>query len=86
MVNSGRASPETIRKLAQGFSGNGHQRLALEDHLLELAGYRTERSGEKLSEPRARLMDKVRQFDEPQLKMMMDFADFLVEIDERGKS
>ncbi len=33
--------PETIRKLAQGFGGDGS--LALEDHLLELAGYRIRR-------------------------------------------
>jgi len=39
------ASPaaETVRKLAQGFSGNDGQRVALEDYLLTLAGYRSER-------------------------------------------
>ncbi len=49
VIKRGRASPETIRKLAQGFSGNGHQRLALEDYLLILAGYRSKPEGEELS-------------------------------------
>jgi len=54
------ASPETIRKLAQGFGGEGaNQRLALEDRLLVLVGYRTKRpEGEELSEALTQLMDK----------------------------
>ena len=73
--------PETIVKLAQAFGGDGNnERLALEDKLLVLAGYRTERPREKLSEPLAQLMDKVRGLSEPQIKMMINFADFLVEI------
>ena len=75
--------PETIRKLAQGFGGDGQQRLALEDKLLILAGYRTPRSEEELSEPLARLMDKIRQFNESQIKIMEHFADFVSEIDGR---
>lgn len=36
--------PETIRKLTQGFGGDdSYQELALEEHLLTLAGYRTPR-------------------------------------------
>lgn len=38
-----RPLPETIRKLAQGFGGDGTaEKLALRDHLLVLAGYREE--------------------------------------------
>ncbi|MBA7668971.1 hypothetical protein ES703_77094 [subsurface metagenome] len=42
IIKGGRPLPETIRKLAQGFGGDGH--IALGDHLLALAGYRTEQS------------------------------------------
>jgi len=82
-IKGSHPSAETMRKLAQAFGGDGHQRLALEDRLLVLAGYRTGRPREKLSKPLAQLMDKVRQFDEPRLKMMTRFADFLAEIEER---
>ena len=75
------ASAETIRKLAESFGeGGANQRLALEDELLVLAGYRTNRpEGEELTEALAQLMDKARQFDERQLKIMLRFADFLSE-------
>ncbi len=87
IIDGSRPLPETIRKLAQGFGGNGSQRLALEDYLLVLAGCRTERpDGEEPSESMAQLMDKVRQFSEPRLKMMVHFADFLTEIDGRGSN
>ncbi|GAJ04878.1 unnamed protein product, partial [marine sediment metagenome] len=76
----GRPSPETIRKLAQGFGGDDKQGLAVEDRLLVLAGYRTERPEGELSESMAELMDRIRKFDEPQLKIMTRFADFLIEI------
>ena len=73
-------SPETIKKLAHAFGEDGNQRLALEDSLLILAGYRTERpKGRDLSQPLARLMDMVANFDEPQLKLMAHFAEFLAE-------
>ena len=76
-----RPSAVTIKKLAQAFGGNGaNEKLALEDHLLTLAGYRTERPGEKLSEPVAQLIDRVKGFNQRQIKMMVRFADFLVEI------
>ena len=85
IINGGRAAPETIRKLAQGFGGDGKQRLALEDHLLVLADYRTQRDdGDELTESMAQLMDKVKEFSESQIKMMLRFADFLIEI-EAGK-
>jgi len=81
IIRGSRPLPETIRKLARAFGGNGaNARLALEDKLLTLAGCRTERLGEELSEVPAQLMDKVKQLNESQLKMMVHFADFLVEI------
>lgn len=73
-----RPNPETIRKLAQGFGGGG----ALEDHLFTLAGYRTPRpEGENTSEAWAHLTDKISRLSEPQLKIMVRFADFLRKIE-----
>jgi len=73
-------SPETIRKLAEAFSGGGdHHRDALEDKLLTLAGYRREREKDKPNEPMARLLDKLSNFNESQLKIMGRFADFISE-------
>jgi len=84
ILNGSGAFPETIKKLAQGFGGDGTARLALEDHLLVLAGYRTQRpEGEELSEPLAHLIDKVKEFNQPQLKVMESVADFLTETKEK---
>ena len=81
IIKGGGASAETIRKLAQGFSGSGdHQRLALEDELLVLAGYRTRRpEGQEPGQPLARLMDIIGEFSESQLKIMSRFAEFIAE-------
>ena len=49
LINGTSPSIETIKKLARSFSGNGTLRLALEDHLFALAGYR-ERPEEEISE------------------------------------
>ncbi|GAJ13577.1 unnamed protein product [marine sediment metagenome] len=85
LIDGKKALPTTIKRLAHGFGGNGKRRLALEDKLLVLAGYRTERPREKLSEPLAQLIDKEKQLNETQLKMMGHFADFLIEIEEKIK-
>lgn len=80
-----RPDPETIMKLARAFGGDGAQGLALEDHLLTLAGYRTPRQeGEELSVAYATLMDRVSKFSDPQLEMMCHFADFLIEVAKEG--
>ena len=78
-----RPVPETIQKLAKSFGGDGpNQRLALEDYLLTLAGYRTPRpEGEEPSVAYATLIDKVRGLSQPQLEMMVSFADFLMKIE-----
>lgn len=87
IIKGASPSPQTIRKLAQAFSRGENERLALEDHLLTLAGYRTQRVNmNEISLPMARLLDVVALFSERQLKLVMDFADFLTEIDkELGK-
>jgi len=76
-------SGETIKKLARYFGGDGRRRLVLEDRLLVLAGYRTERLEDELNEPMARLMDIVSQFSKPQLEIMTRFAEFLAEMEKR---
>ena len=71
-------SPESIRKLSRAFGGDGKQGLVLEDQLLTLAGYRTPRlEGEEISEALAQLLDKVSNFNEAQLTIMVKFADFV---------
>lgn len=80
ILNGQRPYPETIRKLAQGFTGEGS--LALEEYLLELAGYRAPRP-EQISEAWARVTDKVSRLSEPQLKIMGRFADFLLEVESK---
>ena len=82
--NGVQPSAETIKKLAEAFSGNGQERLALEDSLLVLAGYRIERpEGVELSQPVSRLLDKLAQFSEPQLKIMERFADFIAQMEQK---
>ena len=80
IIKGASPSPQAIRKLAQPFSRGENERLALEDHLLTLAGYRTQRVGE-ISLPMARLLDVIAPFREKQIKLMLDFADFLIEVD-----
>ena len=77
-------SPETIRKLSQAFSQSGdHLRQALEDKLLTLAGYRSERKRDEVNESMAMLLDKLSNFSEPELKVMGRFADFISEESKR---
>ena len=82
ILNNGSASPDSIMKLAQAFGGNGQLKFMLEDKLLVLAGCRSYRPGEKFSEPLARVLDKLSEFSESQLKIMSRFADFLSEMKE----
>jgi len=80
-----RPSAETIKKLAQAFSGNGStHRLILEDRLLVLAGYRTPRpEGDEPSELVAQLLDKLGQFSEPELKLVRHFVNFVAEMEKK---
>lgn len=75
--------PRTLEKLAKGFARGESERLVLEDKFLILTGYMMPRRGEKLNEPLAQFVDKVRGFNEEQIKVMMDFADYLQGIGRR---
>ena len=78
IISGGRPSAATVVKLAKAFSGNGqHQKAALEDFLLSLCGYRSDRAEGRLREPLARLMDKLSEFSDAQLEIMEHFADFV---------
>lgn len=79
------ALPQTIKKLAKAFGNNHHQMIALEDKLLSLAGYRTERPEEALSEPLARLLDKLNGLDVARLGIVEQFTDFIVRMEKQGK-
>lgn len=75
-------SAESIKKLAEAFSGDGSHRLVLEDKLLVLAGYRTPRSeGDEPSELVAQLLDKLSHFSDPQLKIVRHFVNFISEME-----
>jgi len=82
LMRGSQASAETIRKLAAAFSGDGHHQRALEDKLLILAGYRSEPL-EELSEPMARLVDRLSGFSESQIRIMGRFADFIDEMEKK---
>jgi len=85
IIKGASPSAQAINKLAQAFSRGENERLALEDHLLTLAGYRTQRVDE-ISLPMARILDVVAPFSERQIKLVADFADFLTNVDkELGK-
>ncbi len=81
--NGVRPEPETVKKLAIAFGGDGQQRLALEDQLLVLAGYRSERPEEEMGVEYGRLLDKIKQFSKSQIKIMGRFADFLRELEDK---
>jgi transcriptional regulator with XRE-family HTH domain len=87
IIKGAHPSPNTIRKLAECFAGLGYERLALEDELLVLSGYRTRRpEGQDLSPSLARLMDAASQLSGPQLSLMMRFAELLADIDQTSVS
>ena len=85
LINGKKALPQTIKKLAKAFGNNHHQMIALEDKLLSLAGYRTERPEEALSEPLARLLDKLNGLDVARLGIVEQFTDFIVRMEKQGK-
>jgi len=84
IMNGGRASPETISKLAHSFGGNHNETIALEDELFILAGYRT-KSELEISQPLARLIDVIKDFSQPQLRVMSAFATYLAEVNQDEK-
>lgn len=75
----------TIKKLAQGFATSEAEKLALEDKLLILAGFRSERPEEStLTESQAHLIAKVKLAGEAEVEMMLSFASFLKAIKRTG--
>ncbi len=80
--NGGRPAASTIKKLAAAFSNDGpNQRVVLEDYLLTLCGYRSALPEIKLSEPLAKLVDKLSHYNEAQLQLMDQFASYIAKID-----
>lgn len=80
-----RPSAAIIVKLASAFSDSGlHQRGAVEDLLLRLCGYRSKQDGVEISEPLGRMIDKVSHFNEAQLKIIEQFADFIAKAGENS--
>ena len=78
IVNGKSPTAETVKRLARGFGDDHHHQLALEDKLLTLTGYRSERpDGDGLSEPLAQLLDKLTRLGEPEIEMLGHFADYL---------
>ncbi|MBU0598908.1 helix-turn-helix transcriptional regulator [Patescibacteria group bacterium] len=78
IINGKSPTAETVKRLAQGFGNGNHHQLALEDNLLTLSGYRSERPQEdELSEPLAQLLDKLSGLAEPEIEMLGHFADYL---------
>jgi len=84
IISTSHAHPVTVKKLALAFGGNGdHQISTLEDKLLVLTGCRSGQPDAELSEPMARLLDKVSRFSVPQLKVLNRFADFISEMESK---
>lgn len=83
IIKGGHASAETVTKLAHAFARDGNRKIALEDELLTLAGYRTKQ--EHISQPLAELLDIVNHFSEPQLRVVSAFATYLTEVNQHGK-
>ena len=72
--------PETIKKLARFFSGDGAsiaEVMALEDHILVLAGYRSPAPEAKYSEALGRVVAKLRGCEEREILLVEHFIDFL---------
>ncbi len=79
IIKGGHATAATVTKLAHAFSGDGNRKkIALEDELLILAGYRSRQ--EQISLPVAELLDIVKHFSASQLKVVSSFAEYLIEV------
>ncbi len=86
LISGKKALPQTIKKLAKAFGNDHHhQTIALEDKLLVLAGYRTERPEEAHNEPLARILDKLNEFDFAQLGIVEEFTDFILKMNKQGE-
>lgn len=83
LLNGTRASPRTIKKLAQAFGRGGDKhRMALEDELLVIVGHRTQRpKSQELSEPLAQLLDTASRLTERQTRLLTYIAEFFDKTD-----
>lgn len=77
IMHNSQPTARTIAHLATAFSDGDHHKQALHDELLALAGYRRSRPDVELSQPLARVLDKLSHFTESQLKVVEVFTDFL---------
>jgi transcriptional regulator with XRE-family HTH domain len=81
IINGARPSADTIKKLAAAFSNDGyHYKRALEIALLYRCGYLLAEPEITLSEPVARLVDKIGPFTTDQLELMVQFADYIAKV------
>lgn len=82
IMNGNCPASESIKKLADAFGGNGQEGLSLEDQLLVMAGFRSPRPpGQEISQPLARLLDRLSKFSEPRLRIVDRFIEFISEVD-----
>jgi transcriptional regulator with XRE-family HTH domain len=84
IINGGRPSAATIVKLAEAFGKDGNQKAELKDLLLSLSGYRSERKQEGISEPMARVTDKLSHLDPEQLELVAQLASFITKAGQPG--
>lgn len=80
IVRGGRPSPETIRRLVHFFSQDGAgsaEIVALEDHILTLAGYRLALPEATKSETLRRIEAKLTGCEEPKLALIEQFIEYL---------
>lgn len=75
LANGKRVLPQTIKLLAHTFGGNGHHRIALEEKLMYLAGYRIQEP--EINPPLAELLDIAETLSESELKLLNDFAIYI---------
>jgi transcriptional regulator with XRE-family HTH domain len=84
IINGGRPSAATIVKLADAFGNGGSQKAELEDLLLSLSGYRSERKEKGKSESMARVIDKLKQLNPEQLELIENLAIFITKAGKPG--
>ena len=81
--NGGKPSPESLLRLAKAFGGDGNLKMAIEEKLLTLAGYRTPRPGGEANELVAQLLDKLTGLSPSKMEMVGHFIDFVNALEEQ---
>lgn len=84
IIHGSRPSAITIRKLAEGFGNNDEHRAELNDLLLGLSGFRSNKSKEETSEPRARVIDQLGHLDFEQLEIVEQLTSFITKAGQPG--